>query len=533
MASHLINSAPESSQCSEWARLIPGKLPTVRKTSKKPPQSVRLFEVSAGAVPLERAGDSEAMALLLPNPLRGGRAKEWLKSVIIDFVLIAFDWLFLGGLTILLPPLARAIGLRQGVWSPVLLMGISILHAALITLVAHTEGLYAAHIELTSQARILAKAILLSTSVLCIAYPLHGAPWNIAIWLWVAGWLHFGTLWLCRWRAQSRQQRKVAGFAGRNVLVVGAGAVGKRIASYIESHPSCGRRMCGFLDDEKTLDNGVVGRISDLAVMARRGFVDELILAAPREREVTMRVLREAKRLHLDVEIIPELFGCDPSTSEIERFANLPVIQVHAERLPAGSLAFKRLIDIVGAGFGLIALSPLLLLIAALIKIDSSGPALYVAPRAGRKGRLFRCFKFRTMITNADRVKDSLRHRNERSGPLFKIAQDPRITTVGHWLRRYSLDELPQLWNVFRGEMSLVGPRPHPLDDFAGYELSHLGRLDVTPGLTGLWQVSARRDPSFDRAMDLDREYILNWSLGLDLQILFRTVMAVAQGSGN
>jgi len=473
------------------------------------------------------------MALLLPSPLRGCRAKKWLPAVTTDFALIALNWSLLGGMAIRLHPIVSAPPFGLGAWSPVLLLGIAILNAALITLVAYTEGLYAAIDESTTQARILAKAIVLSTSVLCIAYPLQGAPWNLTVWLCVAGVMHFGSLWMWRWCARNRGRGISGEINARNVLVVGAGPVGQRVGSYIERYSGCGRRMCGFLDDERPLGNGVVGRIRDLAALARRGFVDEVILAAPHERDLTIRVLREARQLHLDLEIIPELFGCDPAANEIERFGELPVISVHAERLPAGGLALKRFIDLAGASVGLSVLAPLLLLIAGLIKIDSLGPVLYIAQRAGRKGRLFRCYKFRTMVSDADGLKDTLRHKNERLGPLFKIAEDPRITRVGRWLRRYSLDELPQLWNVLRGEMSLVGPRPHPLDDFAGYELSHLGRLDVTPGLTGLWQVSARRDPSFDRAMDLDRQYIRNWSLGLDLRILLKTVTAVAQGSGS
>lgn len=137
------------------------------------------------------------------------------------------------------------------------------------------------------------------------------------------------------------------------------------------------------------------------------------------------------------------------------------------------------------------------------------------------------------MVSNADELKHALRNRNERSGPFFKIANDPRITRVGRFLRRYSLDELPQLWNVLRGEMSLVGPRPHPLDDFAAYELEHLDRLDVTPGLTGLWQVTARRDSSFQKGIELDREYIRSWSLSMDIRILLQTLRAVVQGSGD
>jgi lipopolysaccharide/colanic/teichoic acid biosynthesis glycosyltransferase len=199
------------------------------------------------------------------------------------------------------------------------------------------------------------------------------------------------------------------------------------------------------------------------------------------------------------------LFGCKP-TERVERAGDLLVMSLHAEPSPAAGLALKRVVDVMGAGLALTLLSPSLAVIAGLIKLGSPGPILYCAQRAGRKGRLFCCYKFRTMVSNADALKERLRRNNQRSGPFFKIADDPRITRLGRFLRHYSLDELPQLWNVLKGDMSLVGPRPHPLDDVAAYEIEHLARLDVTPGITGLWQVTARRDPSFQRGMELDRE---------------------------
>ena len=204
----------------------------------------------------------------------------------------------------------------------------------------------------------------------------------------------------------------------------------------------------------------------------------------------------------------------------------------HGSIAGIAALAFKRMLDVTGAAIALIVLLPALALVALLIKLDSPGPVFYCAYRAGRRGRLFRCYKFRTMVRNADDLKACLRHRNERRGPFFKIARDPRITRLGSYLRRYSLDELPQLWNVLKGEMSLVGPRPHPVDDVAGYDAEHRARLDVIPGITGLWQVTARRDPSFRRGLELDLEYIRNWSLGLDFRILLRTFLVVASGSG-
>jgi len=164
--------------------------------------------------------------------------------------------------------------------------------------------------------------------------------------------------------------------------------------------------------------------------------------------------------------------------------------------------------------------------------MDSSGPVLYKSKRIGRKGREFRYYKFRTMLSNAEALKASLQHLNERDGVLFKIANDPRITRIGRTLRKYSLDELPQFWNVLKGDMSLVGPRPPLADEVRQYELEHLRRLDVLPGITGLWQTEARSNPSFGSYIALDIQYVETWNLLLDLKILLRTVAVVFAGSG-
>jgi exopolysaccharide biosynthesis polyprenyl glycosylphosphotransferase len=296
-------------------------------------------------------------------------------------------------------------------------------------------------------------------------------------------------------------------------------------------HPEMGRSVCGFLDDRRLPGKRVMGRTSDLAELARTAFVDEVILAAPHDRELTLRVLRAAQRLRLDVKMAPDLFGCEPMR-ETERIGDMPLISLHEEHLPVAGLWLKRALDVAGAGMALILLAPVLAMLGILVRMDSPGPVLYAALRAGRKGRPFRCFKFRSMVLEADELKQGLRERNRRQGAFFKITDDPRITRVGRWLRRYSLDELPQLWNVLRGEMSLVGPRPHPLDDFSAYKIEDLPRLDVTPGMTGLWQVTARRDPSFQAGMKLDIEYIHRWSLGMDLRILLKTAAVVLRGSG-
>jgi exopolysaccharide biosynthesis polyprenyl glycosylphosphotransferase len=359
-----------------------------------------------------------------------------------------------------------------------------------------------------------------------------GGNWVQSMLAWVTGARRLGASLAARWAGLESIRRGPRARGGmRNVLIVGAGGLGQRLANYLEKHPEMGRSVCGFLDDRKVAGKGVMGRTSDLAELARAAFVDEVILAAPHDRELTLRVLHTAQQLRLDVKMAPDLFGCEPMR-ETEQIGDMPLISLHEERLPVAGLMLKRLLDVAGAGVALIFLVPVLAVLAMLVRLDSPGPVLYAAQRAGRKGRAFRCYKFRTMVRDADGLKEKLRERNRRQGPFFKITDDPRITRVGRWLRRYSLDELPQLWNVLKGEMSLVGPRPHPLDDFSEYTIEHLPRLDVTPGMTGLWQVTARRDPSFQTGMKLDIEYIHRWSLGMDLRILLRTAGVVLRGSG-
>jgi lipopolysaccharide/colanic/teichoic acid biosynthesis glycosyltransferase len=179
-----------------------------------------------------------------------------------------------------------------------------------------------------------------------------------------------------------------------------------------------------------------------------------------------------------------------------------------------------------------VTLAPVFALMAIAIKLDSPGPVFYRSIRVGKKGRRFLFYKFRTMVLNAEALKEELRVRNERSGPFFKMANDPRMTGIGRYLRRYSLDELPQLWNVLKGDMSLVGPRPHPLDDYQQYSLEHLRRLDVMPGITGLWQVQARNESSWEANMTLDLEYIEHWTPWLDIKLLFKTIPIVVKGLG-
>jgi exopolysaccharide biosynthesis polyprenyl glycosylphosphotransferase len=572
VSSGFLRSRQEQAQVVDWARLIPGGTSGFRAGEKKPARSVRLVasekvsEITtvehaaedADSAPISsrkalnrgvreefaevakktksRSGlyqDARTLFLFLPGLLQSRISARGLRSVAVDFGLIALNWLFIGALQVPLRGLFPHVRIFEyAAGAPARLLGIALLQASLITLLGYAEGLHVEDCDRRGQARVLGKAVSWATILLCFAYALQGAQSSTCGLFCGAGLLHFGVLWAWRWQSAGRDHGEQTSGEVRNVLIVGAGSVGRSVASYLEGHPG-GRVVCGFLDNDRPLSDKVIGRVDDLARLARMGFVDEVILAAPHDRGLIRQVLREARGLCLDVEIVPDLFGCRPAESEVIRVGDLRMICLHAERLPVGGLALKRVVDVVGAGLALTLLSPALAVIAGLIKLESPGPVLYCARRAGRKGRLFCCYKFRTMVNNADALKDQLREGNQRSGPFFKMADDPRITRLGRFLRRYSLDELPQLGNVLRGNMSLVGPRPHPLDDFAAYHIEHLARLDMTPGMTGLWQVSARRDPSFQRGMELDREYIRTWSVKSDLRILLRTFWAVAKGSGD
>ena len=226
--------------------------------------------------------------------------------------------------------------------------------------------------------------------------------------------------------------------------------------------------------------------------------------------------------------LLPEIDRHERLETAVGRGHSIP----RARPILSMGLFVKRIMDLLLSAVALLLLWPLLLAIALAVKLESPGPVIYASLRAGKKGQKFVCYKFRTMFDGADGLRDSLRQFNERQDPFFKIADDPRVTPLGHFLRKYSLDELPQFWNVLKGDMSLVGPRPHPLDDYVRYRPDHHRRLDVKPGITGLWQIIARANPSFETCMKLDLEYMKHWSLLLDFKILMRTVPTVLSGGG-
>ena len=330
------------------------------------------------------------------------------------------------------------------------------------------------------------------------------------------------------------------GVGTRNVLIAGTGPEALALRNHLDSIRHLGYSFKGFIDLSgagsgprlAACSADVVGTLQTMFQSARKEFVDEIFFTTPCERGVVQDVLQQARAHGVDLRVVPDMYDGLAWNSPIEYIGQFPTIPLHRGHVPEMGLVLKRGMDLLLAGLALVSLAPLLLLIALAVKLDSAGPILYLSERIGKKGRVFRCIKFRTMVSDAEKRKAELAHMNERDGVLFKISNDPRITRLGRLLRKYSLDELPQFINVLRGDMSIVGPRPPLASEVREYKLSHLRRLDVMPGITGLWQVQARQDPSFDNYISLDVTYVDNWSIWLDLQILARTIGVVIAGTG-
>jgi len=289
----------------------------------------------------------------------------------------------------------------------------------------------------------------------------------------------------------------------------------------------------GVDSDNPTVAGDVLGSIDQLLPLARQFFADEIFLSASCDAHEVTRIVTEAREAGVDFRVVPELYDGLAWNSPIEYIGQFPTIPLHRGETPVIGLFLKRILDVFLSSVALLMLAPVLFGIALVVKLESPGPVFYCSDRIGKKGRVFRCLKFRTMVADAERRRAEILHMNERDGVLFKVSNDPRITRFGRFLRKYSLDELPQFLNVLRGDMSMVGPRPPIVSEVKRYDLSHLRRLDVLPGMTGLWQVQARQDPSFDSYISLDTAYIQNWSIWLDLKILIRTLSVVAGGTGS
>jgi exopolysaccharide biosynthesis polyprenyl glycosylphosphotransferase len=328
------------------------------------------------------------------------------------------------------------------------------------------------------------------------------------------------------------------GVGTRNIFIIGTGPEAHALRHHLESIRHLGYTFKGFIEFpgfgscSSGTPGNVVGTLDTLFQQTRKYFVDEIFFTTPCERRIVQETLAQARIHGVDMRIVPEMYDGLTWNSPVEYVGQFPTIPLHHSDVPEAALLLKRAVDVVFSILVLILFSPMLLAIAIAIKLDSGGPVFYLSRRIGKKGHAFHCIKFRTMVNDADKQRVSLMHKNEREGALFKISDDPRITKLGRFLRKYSLDEFPQFINVLHGDMSVVGPRPPIGSEVREYQLNHLRRLDVIPGITGLWQVQARQDPSFDSYISLDVAYIENWSVWLDFQIILRTVGVVLAGTG-
>jgi exopolysaccharide biosynthesis polyprenyl glycosylphosphotransferase len=324
----------------------------------------------------------------------------------------------------------------------------------------------------------------------------------------------------------------------RNVLMVGTGPRAADVRRRIERHPEWGLRIVGYVDDadvpiEQSIPADSVHKLVDIQSILRDEIVDEVIVACPRSMLGSLGpVVAVCADAGVPFTMLTDLFGDHLPPPRVTRFDDYGALSFAPVHHNAVKLAVKRALDITGAGTGLLLAAPALALAAFAIRATSKGPVLFRQVRCGLNGRRFEITKLRTMCVDAEAQLEDVLHLNQMDGPVFKATEDPRVTRVGRWLRRYSLDEIPQLLNVIKGDMSLVGPRPALPHEVAQYEMSERRRLSMRPGLTCLWQVGGRNDLEFEEWVRLDIEYIDTWSLRKDLAILLRTIPTVLRGTG-
>ncbi len=348
---------------------------------------------------------------------------------------------------------------------------------------------------------------------------------------------------LCASRAliiEIRRWRWTRGYGRERVLVVGGTGLGREIMEGVVAQPFLGYALVGYLDDRTPLaatrNDGhfrYLGTVEELATITRVYRIDQVILALPFwENRRLPRLVTACRMAGVEFRVAPDLYELSFDRVDVGTLGSIPVIDLKEVSLKGLNLYIKRLMDLCIV----LMLSPFVLPLAGLIALsiwrDSPGSVIFQQWRVGKHGRLFRAYKFRTMVHDAESRKAEVAALNEADGPIFKIRNDPRMTRVGRLLRRTSFDELPQFWNVLKGDMSLVGPRPPTPDEVGRYESWHKRRLEVTPGLTGLWQVLGRSDTSFDEMVRLDIYYAENWTPTLDVRIMLQTIPAVVSGKG-
>lgn len=342
-----------------------------------------------------------------------------------------------------------------------------------------------------------------------------------------------------------RERLWIRGIGVDRVLIVGAGRAGQRMMQWLFGQPQLGYQVVGYIDDERLFEDlaiathrrverpAYLGTSANIRDVVRRHGVSEVIIALPpTAHEQMMWIVDQCRADDIEFKLVPDLFELALDSVNIHEVAGLPLIGLKPARIAGWNLVVKRTMDVLLSLAVLASLSVIMFLIAIAIRLDSDGPVLFRQERVGRNGRRFVCYKFRTMVRDAESMRDELLKLGNVDPRLIKNPNDPRRTRVGKVLRKFSLDEVPQFFNVLLGEMSIVGPRPPVPAEVAEYDDWHRGRLLVTPGLTGLWQVSGRSNLTFDEMVRLDLYYAEHWSPWLDIKIILRTVPAIVTARG-
>ncbi len=371
--------------------------------------------------------------------------------------------------------------------------------------------------------------LLLSTAELLLQWQ------TVTRWVLVSFWLLASVLlFLVRlFKHYTLRQFRLHGRNLRRVVIVGTGPRAQQLAAMIREHSELGYRLVGFIDN--VVQPGVIGTLDRMAEILRDNVVDEMMIALPIKTfyEEMENIVQTAAEQGITVRLHSDLFSVRLTRAVAEQLDETPILSLYTSPEYSWGFVCKRVIDVVGAAALLVVFAPLLLLLAVLIKLTSPGAVFFAQERLGYNKRPFRMFKFRTMVADAPQLQAQLEHLNEVGGPVFKIKDDPRVTPLGKFLRKTSLDELPQLFNVLLGDLSLVGPRPLPQRDYERFdEFWFNRRFSVKPGITCIWQVSGRSNTNFDHWIRQDLEYIDQWSLALDVKILLKTIPAVLRGTG-
>lgn len=329
------------------------------------------------------------------------------------------------------------------------------------------------------------------------------------------------------------------GVALRNVLIMGSGKVGNDIAKKLKNNPYLGYYPVGFVDGNPMPLNGqerelkILGDETELGKLIKMYEINHIIVSfMPSNHELPLKSLRAYSNYGVTFSIVPRLFESLTEFDRINMIQSIPLINIKQVNHTRLMFFTKRIIDIIGSFIAIIIFLPLMLAIGLIIKLDSKGPVFFKQKRCGRSGKYFNMLKFRSMVADAHLMKKNMQRENQATGLIFKIKYDSRITKVGSILRKYSLDELPQFFNVLKGDMSLVGPRPPLPGEVKNYNDWHMNRLSIKPGITGVWQIEGRSDLSFEEMVNLDVKYIKNWTLWFDVVLLLRTIPAVISKRG-